>query len=74
MPCGVITGIDPVPFVKGAGCRGYPKKKEAEFIAAGKIKPWSIDAKARRMWPIMMCLDTPVHNILGVKQRCVPLQ
>lgn len=22
---GVITGIDPVPFVKGSGCRGYKK-------------------------------------------------
>jgi len=42
---GVITGIDPVPFVKGSGCRGYKKKNEAAAIEAGKINPWTIKAK-----------------------------
>jgi hypothetical protein len=30
---GVITGIDPVPFREGAGCRGYKKKNEARPIS-----------------------------------------
>ena len=42
---GVITGIDPVPFVKGSGCRGYKKKNEAAAVEAGKINPWTIKAK-----------------------------
>ena len=31
---GVITGIDPVPFVKGSGCRGY-KKVGDEGVGVG---------------------------------------
>jgi len=39
---GVISGVDPVPFAKGRGCRGYKKKNEAAAVEAGKISLWSI--------------------------------
>ena len=42
---GVITGIDPVPFAEGRGCRGYKKANEASAVAAGKINPWRIEGK-----------------------------
>lgn len=32
---GVITGIDPVPFVKGSGCRGY-KKARRDGVTCGE--------------------------------------
>ena len=34
---GVISGVDPVPFAKGRGCRGYKKKNESQAVDAGKI-------------------------------------
>ena len=37
---GVISGIDPVPFEKGRGCRGYKKANETKAIEAGKITAW----------------------------------
>ena len=39
---GVISGVDPVPFAKGRGCRGYKKKNESQAVDAGKITLWSI--------------------------------
>ena len=30
------------PYAKGSGCRGYPKAKEAQFIAAGKAGPGTV--------------------------------
>jgi F-box protein 18 (helicase) len=42
---GVVSGIDPVPFEKGRGCRGYKKANEARAIEAGKITAWKIDAQ-----------------------------
>lgn len=39
---GVISGVDPVPFAKGRGCRGYKKKNESAAVDAGKITLWSI--------------------------------
>jgi F-box protein 18 (helicase) len=42
---GVISGIDPVPFEKGRGCRGYKKANESKAIEAGKITAWKINGK-----------------------------
>jgi|TARA_B110000977_G_C11086268_1_gene494843 hypothetical protein len=42
---GVISGIDPVPFEKGRGCRGYKKANETKAIEAGKITAWRINGK-----------------------------
>ena len=45
---GVISGIDPVPFQKGRGCRGYKKANESKAIEAGKITAWKINGKVAK--------------------------
>ena len=59
---GVITGIDPVPFREGAGCRGYKKKNEADAIAKGKINPWKIEGKIAKVRDGAAWLASPLHT------------
>lgn len=42
---GVITGLDPIPFERGRGCRGVKKTNEAKVNE--KFNAWKIQAKVR---------------------------
>ena len=42
---GLITGLDPIPFERGRGCRGVKKTNAAK--ASEKFNAWKIQAKVR---------------------------